>query len=233
MKEISILLAEDHVVVRESIKKLLDEVDDFKVVGEASDGAEAVRLAQEKKPKVVIMDISMPNVNGIEATKEIKRKLPSATILILTAYDYDQYVFALLEAGAAGYLLKDVNSQELIKAIYAVCRGESVLHPAVAGKVMRRFYSQPAYSHSGCGAELTSRENEVLQLAARGLKNKEIAEKLFVSVRTVEAHLGSIFQKFDVGSRTEAILYALRTGWLTIDDLDNLEGEDLHISVRH
>ena len=129
MAKITILLAENHVVVRESIRQLLEREANFKVIGEAGDGDEAVRMAHELKPDVIIMDISMPKFNGIEATKQIKARQPSSTILILTAYDYEQYIFPLLEAGAAGYLLKDVGSRELIEAIQTVYRGEAVLHP--------------------------------------------------------------------------------------------------------
>ncbi|HEX7474635.1 MAG TPA: response regulator transcription factor [Dehalococcoidales bacterium] len=138
-RTISILLAEDHVIVRESIRQSLERHAGFKVVGEANDGEEAVRMAQELKPDVIIMDISMPKLNGIEATRIIKANQPSVAILALTAYDYEQYVFPLLAAGAAGYLLKDVNSRELINAMETVHRGESVLHPAIAHKVLERF----------------------------------------------------------------------------------------------
>ena len=138
-KVIRILLAEDHVVVRQSIRQFLDRERDLEVVGEASEGAEAVRLALQLKPDVVVMDVAMPKLNGIEATKQIKEHLPSTAILALTAYDYDEYVFALLEVGAAGYLLKDVSGHELMDAIRAVHRGESVLHPVIARKVVARF----------------------------------------------------------------------------------------------
>lgn len=215
---IRIVLAEDHAVVRESIKNFLGQVPGITIVGEAGDGREAVELATSLKPDVVIMDISMPVQNGIQATRQIKQQLPSAAVLILTAYDYDQYVFALLEAGAAGYLLKDVRGQELIDAIHAVYRGDSVLHPSVARKVMQRF--QQSAGHRDEPAGLTERELEVLSMAAKGYRNRQIAERLFLSVRTVEAHLGSIFSKLGVGSRTEAVLVALRKGWLSLQDLE-------------
>lgn len=220
MEKIRVLLAEDHVVVRESIKQLLSREPDLEVVGEAGDGEQAVQMVNRLNPDVLVLDVAMPKVNGIEATKRIKQSKPSTAILILTAYDYDQYIFALLEAGAAGYLLKDVSGQELISAIKSVHRGDSVLHPTVAKKVMQRFRA-PARGSEGRGADLlTEREMEVLKLAANGKSNKEIAEDLVLSVRTVEAHLGNIFNKLGVGSRTEAIIHALKKGWVELEQVN-------------
>ena len=162
----------------------------------------------------------MPKLNGIEATKQIKVLLPSAAILILTAYDNDQYVTALLEAGAAGYLLKNIKGRELIDAIRAVHAGESVLHPKIARKVLNRFATSVVKPDGEPVTEILSeRELEVLKLAAKGLSNRDIAEQLFLSIRTVQAHLGNIFSKLDVGSRTEAILVGLKKGWFTVEDL--------------
>lgn len=217
---IRILLAEDHVVVRQSIRQFLDRESDLEVVGEASEGEEAVKLAMQFKPDVVVMDVAMPKLNGIEATKQIKAYLPSTAVLALTAYDFDEYVFALLEAGAAGYLLKDVSGQELIDAIRAVYRGESVLHPAIARKVVARFKQSTAKPGSDEKLGLLSdREIEVLKLAARGMSNKGIASEMSLSLRTVEAHIGSIFNKLGVGSRTEAVVYGLKKGWFSLEDL--------------
>jgi len=220
MKKINILLAEDHVVVRESIRKSLEAQAQFNVVGEASDGEEAVRLALKLQPDVIIMDISMPKLNGIEATKQIKAMQPTSTILILTAYDYDQYIFPLLSAGAAGYLLKDISSRELIEAIQTVHRGESVLHPLVARKVLERFST---YRGDTPGEQrtdiLTDREMDVLKMAARGKSNSSIAEEMHLSIHTIESHLGAFFNKLGVGSRTEAVIQAIKRGWLTLEEL--------------
>jgi NarL family two-component system response regulator LiaR len=219
MEKIRVLLAEDHVVVREGTRELLRHERDMEVVGEAGDGEEATRLAVELQPDVVLMDIAMPKLNGIEATKQIKARCPSIAVLILTAYDNDQYIFALLEAGAAGYLLKNVRGRELIEAVRAVHAGEPVLHPAVTRKVIDRFRAAQGELDEERAAEpLTERELEVLRLASRGMTNKEIAEGLCLSVRTVQAHLGNIFSKLDVGSRTEAVLHGLRRGWFSLED---------------
>lgn len=219
MDRIRILLADDHVMVRQGTRELLEREDDLDVVAEAGDGEEAVTLAGTRRPHVVIMDVAMPKLDGIEATRQIKALYPAVAVLVLTAYDDDEYVFALLEAGAAGYLLKDVPVEELIKAVRAVSAGESVLHPAVARKVVSRFaHSSSDRDGDAAVEQLTDREVEVLRLAAQGLTNREIARDLGISARTVQVHLSNTFGKMGVGSRTEAVLHALRKGWLSLHD---------------
>jgi NarL family two-component system response regulator LiaR len=217
--KIKILLADDHAVVREGTKELLEREADLAVIAEASDGREAVQLAIRERPDVVVMDFSMPQLNGIQATRQIKAVAPGIAVLVLTAYDSDQYIIGFLEAGAAGYLLKDVHIDEVVRAIRAVYAGESVLHPAVARRVIDRFVL-PAEKRSVADAmdELTEREMDVLRLAAKGMSNRRIAAELVISVRTVQSHLNNVFNKVGVGSRTEAVIYALRKGWITLED---------------
>ena len=221
MEKIRVIIAEDHAVVREGTRQLLEREQDIEVVGEAANGAEALALVERLSPDVAIMDISMPEMTGIEATEKIKAVRPGTAVLILTAYDDDQYVFALLAAGAAGYLLKDVPSAELVRAVRLVHAGEPVLHPAIARKVLARFATegQPEPPPRGADALLTEREREVLRLAACGMSNLRIAGRLYVSVRTVQVHLTHIFNKLGVGSRTEAVIVGLRRGLISLEDL--------------
>ncbi len=218
MDRIRILIADDHAVVREGTRQFLEREEDLEVVGEAADGEEAVRLAGSLGPDVAIMDISMPNIDGIEATRQIKAKYPKVAILILSAYDDDQFVFSLLEAGAAGYLLKSVRGNELVNAIREVSAGESVLHPTIARKVLNRFTHMTSETQKQKTLNiLTEREIEVLQLAAQGSSNQQIADSLYLSLRTVQSHLNHIFNKLQVSSRTEAVVRALKEGWVTLD----------------
>lgn len=211
---VNVLIAEDHTLVREGTRQLLER-HGIAVVGEAADGEEAVRLTGRLAPHVVLMDIGMPRLNGLEATRLIKQRYPGVAVLVLTAYDDDQYVFALLEAGAAGYLLKDARGEEVVRAIRAVAAGESVLAPSIVGKVVRRFSGKaPSQQVS---QPLSEREMDVLRRAALGESNNAIADNLHLSARTVQVHLSSIFSKFDVASRTEAVLHALKLGIIELD----------------
>jgi len=220
LSAIKIIIADDHTVVRKGTRQILEEEPDFIVVGEAANGKEVVELAEKLRPDIAIIDISMPVMDGIEATRKIKENNPSTAVLVLSAYDNDEFVFTLLEAGAAGYLLKDVDGQDIINAIRAVSRGESVLHPVIARKVMNRFFpvtngkkEQPKL--------LGDRELEVLQLASQALSNQEIADKLNLSLHTIEAHMRHIFSKLHVSSRTEAVLHGIKQGWITINDISS------------
>lgn len=220
MDMIKILIADDHAVVREGTRHILEQEQGLEVVAEAADGEEAVRLATELKPDVAIIDIAMPNLDGIEATRQIKALCPGITVLILSAYDDDQFVFSLLEAGAAGYLLKDVRGRELVDAVRAVHAGESVLHPSIARKVLNRFVSTSEKPKKQEPLEtLSEREKDVLRLATKGLSNKDIADQLCLSIRTVQGHLTHVFNKLGVGSRTEAVVRGLKEGWITLDDV--------------
>jgi DNA-binding NarL/FixJ family response regulator len=182
-----------------------------------------VAIVARHQPDVAIIDIGMPGINGIEATRRIKDSHPQVSVLVLTMHDDEQFIFAVIEAGAAGYLLKDVRGDELVEAVKALHAGESVLHPAVAHKVLARLASGTEVpGESGPTEPLTDRELEVLHLAARAMANKEIARTLDVSVRTVEAHISHVFRKLDVGSRTEAVIYGLRQGWFTIEDIETV-----------
>lgn len=219
METIKILLADDHAYVRQGTRELLEQQDDLEVVGEADNGRAVVQLALKEHPDVVIMDFAMPELNGIEATRQIKAVAPGIAILVLTAYDSEQYVFAFLEAGAAGYLLKDISVEELVNAIRAVYGGESILHPAIARKVINHF-SKPdsRQTTDDLLEQLTEREVEVLRLAAKGMSNRDISRELSISVRTVQTHLSNVFNKLGVGSRTEAVVLGLRKGLFSLDE---------------
>ena len=219
---IRILLADDHVILRQGTAELLRKEADIEVVGEADDGQQAIDLAMRLRPDIIVMDVRMPVLSGIEATRRIREAMPKVQVLVLTAYDDDQYIFSLLQAGASGYLLKTAPMNELVKAIRLVGSGESPLDPSIARKVVVRMTGAQASGISS-GEEaspiqpLTSREQEVLQLLSRGLNNQAIAEALYVSDRTVQAHLTNIFAKMGVSSRLEAVLTAIRRGWLTLE----------------
>jgi NarL family two-component system response regulator LiaR len=218
--ELTVLIADDHPLVREALHRALDVEEDMKVVAEAGDGEEAVRLASELEPDVVVMDIVMPKLNGIEATRKIKELVPDTAILILTAYDDDEYVLGLLDAGAAGYLLKSARGRDLVGAIRAIRSGESVLHPNIIARLLKRAMMTPVKENKASEL-LSERESEVLKLVTSGMSNREIAEKLFLSQRTVKAHLTSVFNKLNVASRSEAIVKGLQWGLVTLENTED------------
>ncbi len=218
MGSIRLLLVDDHVMLRQGTAELLRREPDLEVVGEAGDGQQALELAHALQPDIVVMDVRMPILSGVEATRRIRQTLPAIQVLVLTAHDDDDYVFSLLQAGASGYILKTAPIGDLIQAIRQVHAGESPLDPAIAHKVIAQMTRpQPA----GGGdlekkIDLTARELEILQLLAHGLSNRAMADALFVSDRTIQAHLTSIFAKMQVASRLEAVLAGIRRGWLIL-----------------
>jgi DNA-binding NarL/FixJ family response regulator len=204
-------LADDHVVLREATAELIEHQPDMHVVGQAGTGEQTVDLAMHLCPDVVVMDIAMPRVGGLEATRQIVRDRPSTRVLVLTAHEDSDHVVPLLEAGATGYLPKTIGLNELLEAIRATSRGESVLPPSVASVVVRHLGREPSGT---AGQDLTPRERQVLRLLSEGLSNHQIAYRLGLSVRTVEAHLTHTYAKLGVGSRVEAVLLAQRCGLL-------------------
>ena len=218
MEKITVFLAEDHSVVREGLRELISREADMEVVGEAEDGEETVREVLELKPDVVLMDIAMPRMNGIQATQQIKEALPRTCILVLTAYDNPEFVSAVITAGAEGYLLKNVRGKELTNAIRTAHAGESVLHPAIAKALFTQLMHSQTKPDRARVDLLSERERQVVQLGAEGMSNKQIAAALSIGPRTVQTHWRNIFDKLGVYSRTEAIVHCLRKGWLTLEE---------------
>ena len=218
MERIKVLVADDHPAFREGLCRLLEEEGDLEVVARAADGEEALRLAKELLPDVAIIDVAMPEVNGIEAAKQIKASCPATAILIVSAYRYESYILASLRAGAAGYLLKNAPLRELINAVRFVHAGEAVFDLKATSSILRRLVADNAEERRRL-RRLQHRELEVLRTAAKGMSNKEIAAELVISERTVQTHMVNIFKKMGVSSRIEAVLRALKEGWLSVDDL--------------
>ncbi len=210
MGAIKILIADDHPVVREGLCSMLSREFDFDVVGEAKDGVEAVNRIKELSPDVVLMDLRMPEMDGVEAMRQIHSAMPDVKFIILTTYSDDEYIFSGIEAGARAYLLKDAPREDLFKAIRAVHRGESLIQPVVASKLLDRFSELSRHTPSGEG--LSGRELEILQLMAKGGANKEISAQLNIAQSTVKTHIANIFQKLGVNDRTEAVTQALKKG---------------------
>ena len=219
---VRVLIVDDHAIVRKGIRALLSEVEGFEVVGEAENGQEAVQRAEETHPDVIVMDLLMPGMDGIEATRQITSRQPKTRILVLTSFAADNKVFPAIKAGAAGYLLKDSSPDELMRAIRQVHRGEPSLHPTIARKLLQEI-ARPAELQPA-PETLTAREMEVLRLIAQGLSNQEIADGISVSEPTVRAHVSRILGKLHLASRTQAALYAVREG-LTDADEARAEGK--------
>jgi len=215
IQKIGILLVEDHRLVREGFANMLRQREDFDVVGEAANAEDALDLIRKHQPDVVLMDIKLPGINGIEATKQIKEEFPDVEVIMLSMYDEDQYVLESVKAGATGYVLKDISQDELYNAVNVVHKGGSLIQPYLARKVLDSIAKgeQVEKTKSSLRA-LSDREIEVLQRVAEGHTNKAIAEILFISEKTVKAHLRSIFRKLEVGDRAHAVAYAMRRGWV-------------------
>jgi len=213
IKKITVLLADDHRILREGIRSLLEKEPDIEVVAEASEGGEAVAKAQQLSPDLVLMDITMPGMNGLEATRQIKALKPGVKVLILTMHEGNQYISEFLRSGASGYVLKDTAAQELVGAIRAVNQGDAFLYPSIA-RMLLEEYIQKVQSGEERGSYdgLTDREREVLRMVAEGKTNKEIADDISLSVRTVQAHRANLMGKLHMHDRTELVRYAIRKG---------------------
>jgi len=216
VESIRILIADDHAVVREGLRALIEVEPGMELVGEAADGIEAVQKARSLHPDVILLDLVMPRMGGIEAIGEIKAQDPGARILVVTSFAEDDKVFPAIKAGALGYLLKDSTPRELIRAILDVYQSEPTMHPTIARKLMREL--QRPSELPPTEEPLSERELEVLSLVARGLSNQDIGEKLFISERTVRSHVSNILSKLHLANRTQAALYALREGLARLDE---------------
>jgi NarL family two-component system response regulator LiaR len=213
---IRVMIVDDHVIVREGLRALLTKSEDMEIVGEASNGQEAIQQIESTKPDVVLMDLVMPEMDGIEAIKRITAENENIRILVITAYSGDDLVFPAIKAGAHGYLLKDSGSERLVEAIRQVYRGEPFLHPDIARKLMEEI--RPSKPDRGTPDPLTARELEVLSLLARGLSNQEISEQLVIAEVTVRSHTSRLLDKLHLANRVQATLYALREGMVDLDE---------------
>ena len=214
MDKIKVLVVDDHAIMRDGIRALLSLHDDIEIVGEASEGKEAIDKVEEFAPNVIVMDIAMPGMDGLEATRRITKRNPRAKVIFLTQYDNKEYVLSTIKAGASGYIPKQAVGSELVSAIRAVCRGDSFLYPSAAAALIegyRRQGEEEPYDR------LTEREREILRLIADGHTSREIADMLFVSLKTVLGHRAKIMEKLDLHNRTELIKYAMRKGLISMD----------------
>jgi len=206
---IKVMIVDDHGIVRQGLRTYLDLLEDISIVAEAENGYDALEKVQQFKPDIILMDLVMPKMDGIEATQKICGSYPEVKVIALTSFTEDEQVFSVIKAGAVGYLLKDISPPDLAKAIQAVHKGETHLHPDITKKLMKQFVN-PKSEAETMPDELTPREMEVLQLIAQGLSNKELAKKLTISEKTVKTHLSSIFSKLHLSDRTQAAIYALK-----------------------
>ena len=218
MSKITVLLAEDHTIVRKGLRSLLESRADMKVVGEAENGREAIDRVEELRPDVVVMDIGMPGLNGLEATRRIKKRFGDVQVLILTVHTGEEYILQILRAGASGYLVKQAAPAELISAIQAVHRGEAFLSPSISKKVLEDYVQRAgATAQRDSFERLTDREREVLQLIAEAYSTREIAEQLHISIKTAETHRAHLMEKLSLHSTAELTRYAIRKGVVTLD----------------
>ena len=217
MGKIKVLVADDHTILRQGIKALLDNQEGIEVIGEAKDGREALAIIEETLPDVILMDIAMPGLNGLEATRRIKKKFPRMKVLVLTMYTNEEYIFQILNAGANGYLVKETAFQDLISAIKAVYKNEAFMSPSISKKVINSYIKKAQDDEEQTCEILTTRERESLQLIAEGNSRKKIAELLFISPKTVETHRTHIMDKLNIHNRTGLIKYAIRKGMVDVD----------------
>jgi len=209
---IKVIICDDQAIIRDGLEMLLKLEKDIEVAGQAQDGTEAVEIVQKTQPDLVLMDLKMPGLNGIEATRQIRTRYPHVKVLVLTTYDDDEWVFDAIRAGASGYLLKDTPREEVIKAVKGTAAGKSFVDPAVAGKLLTQVAGRPAQPSTLLTDKLTEREVDVLRLVARGVTNTDIAERLHLSEGTVRNHVSAIFAKLEVADRTQAAVIAIQHG---------------------
>ncbi len=218
MKKVKLLVADDHKIFRQGIKKLLEEESDLQVVGEAADGREAVKKATELKPDVILMDIAMANLNGLEATKQIKKVLPSVKVIMLTMHKNEEYILQSFQAGASGFILKEGAVEELVSAIRSIHSDKSFLSPSISKTLIDAYLRKMETGKTETPFDLlTDREREVLQLIAEGYTNREVAKQLFISVKTVEAHRAHIMQKLNIHDIAKLVKYAIQKGLVDLN----------------
>ncbi|MDX1777246.1 MAG: response regulator transcription factor [Thermodesulfobacteriota bacterium] len=217
MGKIKVLVADDHTILRQGIKSLLANEEEIEVIGEAKNGREALTIIEETLPDVILMDIAMPGLNGLEATRRIKKKFPRMKVLVLTMYTNEEYIFQILNAGANGYLVKETAFQDLISAIKAVYKNEAFMSPSISKKVINSYIKRAQNDEEVTCEVLTTREREILQLIAEGNSSKKIAELLFISPKTVETHRTHIMDKLNIHNRTGLVKYAIRKGIVDVE----------------